>query len=476
MLNRWPLPHHEKYFSPETFRNLAWAGSTFQGEDQAVLRINEYLIQNEIVTKNIRTDSEQADPWRDYQQNLAELGFIYSSRMNPGSIRMTEAGLALADGVLPPETAVLCQVLRYQYPNAQKNRVTDSGSSVNLLEIQLQAGVQIRPAVLFLQVTSELIRLGEEDWLMDSEVENFLMPCRNHQNIVSVAENICRSREHSQGGSVSRDAQAWVKLFVASGLAEWDNTNSGKKRIRQSQNFRDNPFITSKICDSLINPTTFWHVNGTGNEQLTEWFQSYGSLSFEVLELLSAIKGIPTEVPFATTDLLNSGLRQLGSARTLTDQIDIEICDEAFSEAQVNVTYPRAEVEKSEFLHQQLVRKIWRRAIAQGASVMEYPKSADLLIECNAKSILIECKSARPGHLRSQLRYAVGQIIDYKDLFQIQGKQIDRCFVAVSVCLDEIRDISRFVTESANMGLIGIKNGKLQCDSPDEREAKFFSE
>ena len=132
-----------KIIDEKLLYSLLYAAYTYASYNSPAERINEYLVANSIVPPNIRQDSQLSDVWRDYQQVLAELGFMYSTRITGGIIEPTSCGLHLLDNQNKFHEILTNQVLLYQYPNGGKREYADE---------QLDNGVLLRPAVLVWRV------------------------------------------------------------------------------------------------------------------------------------------------------------------------------------------------------------------------------------------------------------------------------------------------------------------------------------
>ena len=77
----WPITQHAGVLKAEVFDGLLNACLLCKGETIDAKKINGYLVNNGILTANVRADSNQVDAWRDYQQILSEFGLIYSTRI-----------------------------------------------------------------------------------------------------------------------------------------------------------------------------------------------------------------------------------------------------------------------------------------------------------------------------------------------------------------------------------------------------------
>ena len=124
----WPLNHHIGPLlrdSGRTLYELLLAGFVFAEESGYQEKITEYLVRRELLPPNIREDANKAQIWRDYQQALAELGCIFSTRFTHGVI-ITPVGLMWLDGSIGFSELIATQALAYQYPNGHRQDISTS--------------------------------------------------------------------------------------------------------------------------------------------------------------------------------------------------------------------------------------------------------------------------------------------------------------------------------------------------------------
>ena len=89
----WPITQHAGVLSEDSLKGLLEACLQCRGETVDPKKINSYLVENGILTANVRADSNQIDAWRDYQQILSEFGLLYSTRLSK-VIRLTPVAMA----------------------------------------------------------------------------------------------------------------------------------------------------------------------------------------------------------------------------------------------------------------------------------------------------------------------------------------------------------------------------------------------
>lgn len=68
----WPLTQHMGVIGARSLYQLLWAAATYANSRDPAADINSYLIANQLLSDNVRTDTGQPEGWRDYQQILSE--------------------------------------------------------------------------------------------------------------------------------------------------------------------------------------------------------------------------------------------------------------------------------------------------------------------------------------------------------------------------------------------------------------------
>jgi hypothetical protein len=116
------LSQHAVGLKPDTLYAFLQCAAPFEGEVRGSFgsKITELMIESNILTSNLRDDVP--DAWRDYQQLLAELGLIYSTKISP-TLYLTNLAHMFLAGELGFSELVGMQALRYQYPNGQKSTI-----------------------------------------------------------------------------------------------------------------------------------------------------------------------------------------------------------------------------------------------------------------------------------------------------------------------------------------------------------------
>jgi len=108
----WSMNHHMGIVNSHSLYHTLYAAALHAASADPSADINNYLIANNLLTANVRTDSGQPDAWRDYQQILSELGLIFSTK-RVKRITPTPLGLAYLDGSIGFSQIMTLQAFRY---------------------------------------------------------------------------------------------------------------------------------------------------------------------------------------------------------------------------------------------------------------------------------------------------------------------------------------------------------------------------
>ena len=263
----WPITQHMGVINEVTLSQILLAAMLFSEARDPGVEITNYLVVNKIFTPNVRSDSGQADAWRDYQQVLSESGLIYSTKVQP-LIKLTALGLMLLDNEVTFNEVMTIQSLRYQYPNGHKT-VIDSGLQnrfpadfqySNLSILQEKMGVRIRPTVLIWRILRRLSELGFVANLTIDEIQSYAMRCSRHSDTELCVQAIISARN---GGTVlpkmprgRRNSQDWIKFLGQTLL--FTGGYGQNAYIRISDYGRQVEQDVSEVCAVLERDESFW--------------------------------------------------------------------------------------------------------------------------------------------------------------------------------------------------------------------------
>lgn len=281
----WPMTQHAGVLSKEVLDGLLHACMLCNNQKPDAGLINNYMIENGILTANYRADSNQSDAWRDYQQILSEFGFIYSTRVSR-KIRLTPVSLAYLSGRLSYEEAFSLQVMRYQYPNGHKSQLSPSlkesyGPSFcfgSYTELQASLGICLRPAVVVWMVLSSLWEMNERPVVSINEMQSYVARCMTHNDIPACVQAIVDSRkgvyEMPPLPRARRNMADWIKILGQTPLfrmsQDADHLSLSTFSVRKRRLIKD-------VCIQLSQPTTFWYYKNEDVDYKANWFDFYGN-------------------------------------------------------------------------------------------------------------------------------------------------------------------------------------------------------
>lgn len=279
----WPMTQHAGVLSKESLDGLLHACLLCRGETVNPDRINEYLVENSILTANVRSDSNQVDAWRDYQQILSEFGLLYSTRISK-VIKLTPVAMAYLNGNLTYGELITLQVLRYQYPNGHKSQLSPSlvqsfreeFSFETFTELQTACNILLRPAVLVWQVLNRLWEKGQPAFLTIDEMQRYLVRCVRNTDLDYAVSAIIDSREGT--GELAamtrarRNMSDWMKILGQTLL--FKVSADGTSIAMSGYSIRHRKQVAS-VCKALSAPDSFWVLPDMDFKQ--DWFDVYGN-------------------------------------------------------------------------------------------------------------------------------------------------------------------------------------------------------
>ena len=278
----WPITQHAGVLNSEVFDGLLNACLLCRGETIDPARINKYLVDNGILTANIRADSKQVDAWRDYQQILSEFGIIYSTRLTK-ILTLTPIAMAYLNHNLSYSELITLQLLKYQYPNGHKSQLSQSlvdsfGDDFrfeSFTELQAYYNIQIRPSALVWNILNLLWEKGEQPVLSINEMQSFAVRCTVMSDYSLCTESIIESR-HSGCNlpalpRAKRNMSDWMKLLSQTLL--FNISGDGNSLSLSTYSIKERKTVKS-ICRRLSEPSSFWEYKDKNYKQ--DWFDFYG--------------------------------------------------------------------------------------------------------------------------------------------------------------------------------------------------------
>lgn len=279
----WPMTQHAGVLSKDSLDGLLHACLICRGETVNPEKINSYLVEHGILTANVRSDSNQVDAWRDYQQILSEFGLLYSTRISK-VIKLTPVAMAYLNGNLTYGELITLQILRYQYPNGHKSQLSpslvqsfgDGFSYETFTEMQADCNILIRPAVLVWQVLNQLWEKGQTAVLSLDEMQKYLVRCARNSDLEHCVSAIINARENGVElqpmNRARRNMSDWMKILGQTLLLKL--SADGNTLALSSYSIRHRKQVES-ICTMLSKADNFWFVPENNFKQ--DWFDYYGN-------------------------------------------------------------------------------------------------------------------------------------------------------------------------------------------------------
>lgn len=278
----WPITQHAGVLKAEVFDGLLNACLLCKGEAIDAEKINGYLVDNGILTANVRADSNQVDAWRDYQQILSEFGLIYSTKISK-VLTLTPIAMAYLNKSLSYSELITVQLLRYQYPNGHKSQLSPSliqsydenFNYKSFTELQDHYNIQIRPAALIWKILYKLWERGEQPILSLDEMQDYAVRCTDMSDYLPCTESIIESRhDGSQLQPLTRarrNMADWMKLLSQTLL--FNVSGDGNTVALSTYSIKERKAV-DYVCRRLSDPSSFWEYKEDNFKK--DWFDFYG--------------------------------------------------------------------------------------------------------------------------------------------------------------------------------------------------------
>lgn len=459
----WSFTQHIGRVNAETVHLMMQCAQPFEGRSKDCGdEITALMVQYDILTDNRRDGKDSA--WRDYQQILAELGLIYSTRIS-GTIKLTELGHMFVAGEIGYTELMGTQALRYQYPNGQKHTIsgglrqtltsTTQANVENLIELQTSHGVLIKPGLLILRILLELEHLGDNPVLSVYECWKFLVPSRTNAEWPDCIAEIAGFRrsagfENAIPDVPRRHLQEWFRLLGQSDLFK---LTDGK--IKLSEKARQDTVGLVYICTIEEDVASFWIPSDSSRSSQVAWFDQFGHLPLQSQNLLQneylddeTDSSTPFTPALCGIDLTPIDFSALGIASSFNFNGDLEQLANAMAEG-AQKRHAKA------ILHDQIVKDLAERLQSQGAVVSSGQSSIDLFADWgNGVSAIFEVKTVTKRSLQSRIRSAIGQLHEYQYRRTLGGNGPSDLVIAINAELPEASWQSGFVSEHMRMGLL----------------------
>lgn len=473
----WSFTQHSIGIKPNTIFSLLACAAPFEGQTRKEYpeKITELIIQSEILTPNWREGKN--DAWRDYQQVLAELGLIVSTKICP-TLTLTVLGHMFLAGEIGFSELIGSQAFRYQYPNGQKTTIQSRQKKElqeaslpcpeTLIELQVNNGVLLKPGLLVFRVLLELQRVGADSCLSLEECQAFLLPCRtNAEWQVAVAEiisnrsnpvDLSKVNQHSR-----RNFSDWFKLLGKSDFFTLES--AGKLQLSHFAHIDIDGFV--QHCEEQGQAETYWIPVSFEQTERLDWFRWFGSLPLQnqVAIRLDVEKDRPyleENYPLGISEEGNEAIHVETQAINLSpldfdalgQTVALELPSDPSELAEKLLRGMQKRLAKAQ-LHDQIVKELAVRFQAQGATVLDDPDSIDLYAEWpSGESAIFEVKTVTRRTISGQIRTAVGQVEEYEYRRLQEGNNKSDRIVVINSEVGQGAWRVGFLTEYLGIGLI----------------------
>jgi hypothetical protein len=430
----WPFTQHAIALRPKTLYGFLTCASSFAGRVNPGNRISSLMINHGLLTANVR--GGVAQPWRDYQQVLAELGMIYSTRVER-NLRLTSAAKTFLAGEVGFSELMTIQALRYQYPNGQKSdiqarlkselRSSRIGIPDTLMELHVLKGILIKPGLLILRILLELYKFNGSNNITINECLMFLLPLKTNQEwLVAFSE----LRSYRQMGRVvppsnrhaRRNLQDWFKF-----LGKTELFNSHRDNLILADLSDASMEALSDYCEEAEKPESFWIPDNFENLDRVKWFDYLGNIPFEEQTVLpkhdldeNYIKENYIDGVSEDEDLIN----EEGGRESEVPGINLHDVSETQTNYGGFIADANAALENlrkghikraaKTAIHDSIVKDLAKKLTDGGARVFEDRDSVDLLaIWPENKEAIFEVKTISRRNFQPRLRLAIGQLKEY---------------------------------------------------------------
>lgn len=495
----WYLTQHAVGLHPKTLYGFLKCAAPFEGQvGDYRTSITDLMIKSRVLTSNVR--DEVPDAWRDYQQLLAELGLIVSTKIRK-TLSLTELAHMFLAGEIGFSELIGIQALRYQYPNGQKSTIQarlrgelESArvkSPETLTELQSQKGVLLKPGLLVLRILIELLGRHHDASLSIGECQAFLIPCKtNSEWEVAVSEVIAHRATQAEIDNIyrhtRRNLQDWFKLLGCSDY--FTNTNSDK--ISLSPLALENIKLLKSYCASQEVTSLFWIPTNFDIPGRLKWFKWFGHIPFDAQSVLrNDLDAEPQYVRenyvAGLEDEIEEEVRPSGGFPINLSPIDLAHLErETTFQSTQDIETLLANIRKGfqkrhakTLLHDRVIKSLAVRFISQGARVESAPDSIDLFASWpSGHSAIFEVKTVTHRNIQLRLRTAIGQVEEYAYRRKCATGSFSDRVIVVNSELDQNAWQPRFLLEHLRIGLICSAPTSYSAFAPREAQSRTYWE
>jgi hypothetical protein len=457
----WNFSQHAIAMQPSNLFSLLSAAALFEGQFGFGGNINKVLIENQILTSNIRNG--KPDAWRDYQQILAETGLIFSTKLER-NLRITEAGRLLLIGEIGFSEMMSIQSLRYQYPNGLKNTFAND---------QINSGVLIKPGVLILRILLELFKSGEVARVTIDQCQNYLLPIKRNDLWKSALNNIRANpiANNAINRHARRNIQDWFKFLSVTSIFELHNEGR-EVFVHLSDKVTKNIEFYDSICLYCEQPDTFWIPHAFDKMSFVSWFTFFGHIPTDYYDLLEQdmsddyIKSNYYDSSDQNEDVFVNKVKNITLSEIPSEGINISSTLNYLQGDQKINSGLIKRIEKTK-LHNEMVNHLSSYYRELGYSTYDDKQSIDLLVKSvKEETAIFEVKTATLRNIFSRSRLAVGQVMEYGYRYNQNYGINPSKNVVFNIDMEKESWLKTYMTDHLKIGLVSILGNKIKIFNP----------
>lgn len=487
----WSFNQHRTVMIPQKlykFLGIAYRSQNYQNH---TVFIREALSAANLFPPNKRTDSKKEDVWRDYQQALAEIGLIYSSRYTDKP-HLTPLGLMYIDGSIGHSELFSIQSLAYQYPNGHKTDISFhvrkalQQANMNIpesrVDLDVNAGVLIKPGVLILQILVELYRQGQTPSLTTRECVVALMPTKRNADWEASYASLRRLRQKGNLPEVEkrelRHIQEWFNFL---GHSDFVTLRRGTISLSPIALALETENQLQSILDFHVDPVNCYIPIEPYKENTVIWYQYFGNPSLESQwftpeylrnqdyleqnyliepEPLDDLENVPT-----TGAASGINLRPFAPRIPETEDVTTTIDAEAIIQGR-RLSRDRTRQ------HQEVLARLAQRLTELSYALSDDPNSVDLLAVKNGVETIFEVKTITRRNAWYRIRLGVGQLSEYRYRRRLQTQSRPNSILVLSNTLQIPEWAPGYFSDDVEIGLIcstsnlfiALTNGAIELE------------
>lgn len=494
----WSFTQHAIGIEAKTLYGVLGCAALYEGETEDFSKkITSDMNDLGLLTKNTRDGVN--DSWRDYQQILAELGLIYSTKISR-SLRLTEAGHVLLAGEIGYSELMGIQALRYQYPNGQKSTIqnrlsvelaaNDVVQPATLLELQVNSGLMLKPGTLILRLLVEFYESTGNAEISINECLAFVLPCKRNQDWPLAYSEIKVHRDNPEdirniNSHARRNMQDWFSFLSKSELF-FRNGNKLSLSYRALATLENIKIALT----GEENPTSFWIATEFSATARLGWFDWFGHIGYSVQKIANHpldkdfisknfIGGIDDDddseiyAPNSNKDMNLTALDMESLLKERDFRPVLKVGEEMLNRINLGAFRKHSKT----LLHNRIIASLAEKLQSSGATLADDRNSIDLLAQWPEQiETIFEIKTVTMRSLPGRLRMAIGQIEEYAYRRKSTTRSNPEKVIVINTQIPEDAWQVDFLNNALNIGLLCVnsKQNFFGYSPPDSKTSAYW--